>query len=66
MEIEGFFPPFNSSEFLNKFLKGKMSDIEFDIFLKQLSYSRFYKEKKVSNQFVTNQYIVALIESFRK
>jgi protein involved in sex pheromone biosynthesis len=66
LEIEGFFPSFNSLVFLNKYKNNKISDMEFDIFLKQISYSRYLKEKKIDSQLITNQYITNLVRSFKK
>ena len=66
LEIEGFFPSFNSLEFLTKYKKNKISDEEFDVFLKQISYSRYLKDKKVDSQLITNQYITNLVRSFKK
>ena len=40
LEIEGFFPSFNSSEFLTKYKNSNVNEEEFDLFLKQISYSR--------------------------
>ena len=65
LEVEGFFASFNSFEFLNKYYKKKITDEEFDIFLKQLSYSRYLKNNKASSQFTTNQNIVAISDGFK-
>ena len=66
LEIEGFFPSFNSLEFLTKYKNSDINDTEFDLFLKQISYSRYLKEEKIDSQIVTNQYITNLVRSFKK
>ena len=65
LEIEGFFPSFNSLKFLSRYKNGEISDYEFDIFLKQISYSRYLKENKIDNQFIANQYITGFVKSFK-
>ena len=64
LEVEGFFS--NALDFLEKFNKNCVSDYEFEIFIKQISYSRFLKDKNVDNQLITNQYITNLVRSFKK
>lgn len=66
LEVEGFFSSFNALDFLEKFNKNCVSDYEFEIFIKQISYSRFLKDKNVDNQLITNQYITNLVRSFKK
>ncbi len=66
LEIEGFFPSFNSLEFLTKYKNSNVNEEEFDLFLKQISYSRYLKEKNIDSQIVTNQYITNLVRSFKK
>ena len=66
LEIEGFFPSFNALDFLKRYNNKKVSDYEFEIFIKQISYSRFLRDKKVDNQLMTNQYITNLVRSFKK
>ena len=66
LEIEGFFPSFNSLEFLNNYKNNQISEEEFEIFIKQISYSRYLREKKVDSQLMTNQYITNLVRSFKK
>ena len=64
--MEGFFPSFNALDFLKRFNKNHVSDYEFEVFIKQISYSRFLKSKKVDNQLTTNQYITNLVRGFSK
>ena len=66
LEIEGFFPSFNSLEFLSKYKKNRINDYEFELFIKQLTYSRYLRDKKIDNQLMTNQYITNLVRSFKK
>ena len=66
LEVEGFFSSFNALDFLEKFNKNCVSDYEFEVFVKQISYSRFLKSKNVDNQLITNQYITNLVRSFKK
>lgn len=66
LEVEGFFSSFNALDFLEKFNKNCVSDYEFEVFIKQISYSRFLKSKKVDNQLTTNQYITNLVRGFSK
>ena len=44
----------------------QISEEEFEIFIKQISYSRYLREKKVDSQLMTNQYITNLVRSFKK
>ena len=64
--MEGFFPSFNALDFLKRFNNNEVSDYEFEVFIKQISYSRFLRDKKVDNQLMTNQYITNLVRSFKK
>ena len=47
LEVEGFFSSFNALDFLKRYNNNEVSDYEFEIFIKQISYSRFLKDKKI-------------------
>ena len=66
LEVEGFFSSFNALDFLKRYNNNEVSDYEFEIFIKQISYSRFLRDKNVDNQLITNQYITNLVRSFKK
>ena len=66
LEVEGFFQSFIALDFLKRFNNNEVSDYEFEVFIKQISYSRFLKDKKIDNQLITNQYITNLVRSFKK
>ena len=66
LEVEGFFSSFNALDFLKRYNNNEVSDYEFEIFIKQISYSRVLKDKKIDNQLTTNQYITNLVRSFKK